>query len=77
MKPIEPIPLVCTGQADSSKPVPTGPVINDLMVCLKLAGLLASFNTNPEERALVTPTKRGRGNQARVVEERSSPAELR
>lgn len=77
MKPIQPIPLVCTDQADSSKPMPTGPVINDLMVCLKLAGLLVSFNTNPEERVLVTPAQRGRGNQARVVEERSSPAERR
>jgi hypothetical protein len=35
------------------------------------------FAPNSKHRALVTPAKRGRGNQARVVEERPSPAERR
>jgi hypothetical protein len=35
------------------------------------------FAPNRKHRALVTPAKRGRGNQARVVEERPSPAERR
>jgi hypothetical protein len=32
------------------------------------------FAPNSKHRALVTPAKRGRGNQARVIEERPSPA---
>lgn len=35
------------------------------------------FAPNSKHRALVTPAKRGRGNQARLVEERPSPAERR
>ena len=35
------------------------------------------FAPNAKHRALVTPPKRGRGNKARVVEERPSPAERR
>jgi hypothetical protein len=35
------------------------------------------FAPNSKHRALVTPPKRGRGNQARVVEERPAPAERR
>lgn len=35
------------------------------------------FAPNSKHRALVTPAKRGRGNQVRVVEERPSPAERR
>ena len=35
------------------------------------------FAPNSKHWALVTPAKRGRGNQARVVEERPSPAERR
>jgi hypothetical protein len=35
------------------------------------------FAPNSRYRALVTPAKRGRGNKARVVEERPSPAERR
>jgi len=35
------------------------------------------FASNAKHRALVTPPKRGRGNKARVVEERPSPAERR
>jgi hypothetical protein len=35
------------------------------------------FAPNSKHRALVTPAKRGRGNKARVVEERPSPAERR
>jgi hypothetical protein len=35
------------------------------------------FAPNSKHRALVTPAKRGRGNQVRVVEQRPSPAERR
>ena len=35
------------------------------------------FAPNSKHRALVTPAKRGRGHQARVVEERPAPAERR
>jgi len=44
---------------------------------VKLTRLHGVFAPNGRHRALVTPAKRGRGNQARVADEPPTPAERR